>query len=191
MTMVSRNALSCLAIALVVALGVEGVAFAPARAQTAGSTPLDPIEPTEAEMPRLDVQNVQPARLILLSAMQQLSADRQAGDQATIWNDEIAVIEARHGLMEAQMVADQTRMPQAPADVQAILQARDGWLRADEASDSAREKLIQDQQANNAGGVREDIALVNATRQQSTRARQQWLAVQAQLRSVEPPTDPQ
>jgi hypothetical protein len=92
-------------------------------------------------------------------------------------------------MIEAQILADQTRMPQSPADVQAMMQARDEVLRAEEAVGEAQRKLIDDKKVNNTGALREDVALVHAAQRQSQTARKQLAGVRAQIRGLMPPAD--
>lgn len=191
MSPLSQTSLSRFALAIALVLGSGCVSVAAVVAQTLDSAPLDTGGQTDADMPHMDVQNVEPARQHLLGAIQQLRNDKQAGNQSAVAGDQMAVIDARAAMMDAQIQADQTRMPQAPADVQAMMQARDQVLRAEEALGTAQKKLIGDQQANNAGALREDVALVNAAQLQSQKARQQWVGVRVQTRDLMPPIDPQ
>lgn len=190
LTRFSRSRLFALA-AFVLAFGCAGATSA--VAQTVQSAPLDPGLQTQAEMPRMDMQNVQPARQQLLGAIQQLRNDQQGGtaDQSTIVADQIAIIEARREVIEAQLLADQVRMPQAPADVLAIMQARGDVLRAEEGVGAAQAKLLDDQRANNTGAFPEDVTQVRVAQQQSLQMRRRLVAVQTQIRDLQPPTDPQ
>jgi hypothetical protein len=186
-----RDVLSRVVLGLSVALGAAAVVPAPSRAQPPDiASPFDSSEPTEADMPRLDEQNVQPARQQLLFAVQKLRQDRQAGDQSSALADEIAVIEARRAMIDAQLLADQTRLPQSPPAVQAMLQARDRVLHAEAAVGDAQKRLISDQRSNNTAALHDDVAVVNAARLDSLRARREWVEVHDQLRELQPPADP-
>ncbi len=175
--------LSRVALAVALTVGACGIPFVGARAQGGELAPFVANEQTDEDLSQLDEQNVRPARQQLLNALQRLRADQQAGNQQAILTDQIAVIDARQAVINAQIVSDQTRMAQAPADVQAMLQARDQVLRAEHALGEAQKRLIADGQANNTGALREDVALVNSARAQSQRAHQQWVQVRAQIRS--------
>jgi hypothetical protein len=173
--------LSRIAFAVGLTLGASTAPLSAVWAQNAEIAPYIANEQTDQDLAQLDEQNVGPARQQLLAAMQQLRSDQSSGDQQLILSDQLAVIEARQGVINAQLTSDQTRISQAPADVRAMLQARGEVLQAELALGEAQKKLIADRQANDTGHLREDVALVNSARVQSQRARQQWAQVRAQI----------
>jgi hypothetical protein len=182
---------SCRVLCMAIVAGAGFLPLATAQAQTADLAPYMDDAQIDEDLSRLDVQNVMPARHQLLNALRQLQQDQPTGNGQVILADRIAVIEARQTVIEAQILADQTRMPQAPADVQAMLQARDRVLRTEENLGETQKKLIRDQQAGDTGALREDVALVSAARAQSQRARRQWSQTRAQIQSELSPSSGQ
>ncbi len=172
--------------AAILVAALSGVPLTAGIAQTAQIVSDDQ---TDIDMPRMDEQNVQPARQILIAAIQQLQGDRQAGNKTAIPTDEIAVIDAQYMVIDAQLAADQTRMPQAPQDVQLVLQARDQVLRAERMVGVAQKKLIGDQATGDANALDEDLALVTTARLRSQQARNQLVAIRAQIHDLQVPTD--